>query len=245
MFLNVRQFDSAWGKTDSGYMKNIRNWLRIATRWAAIVMRQYIVSIIFVLSFYFSASAQRTISDVQLSKTDNLQSDSINNSDNREFEIKAGLKPIDKTQNSHEIRFYKTVELSGRKTLKVLYSTGQGWVAKRLTDLGDSIKVETLDIKDGQVRAAARVLFNFNLGYLPDQDKLETKMKKIEIVNGRQVEKKHLVSDGESYAVEFKHLDIYRIYRFNNPDVYTKLYPDIQEFKDYLSIVDTFEKMVK
>jgi hypothetical protein len=162
-----------------------------------------------------------------------------------DFEIKAGFKPIDQCENSYEIRFYKTEELSGRKTLKMLYSTGKGWVAKRLTDLGDSVKVEILDMKDGQVRAASRVLFNSNLGYLPDQERLETKMNKPEVINGRSVVKKHLVSDGQSYAIEFKHLDVYRVYRFNNPDVYSKLYPDIQEFKDYLSIVDTFERMVK
>jgi hypothetical protein len=208
-------------------------------------MRHYIIGVTFVISFYSSAFSQKAISDVQISKTDNLQSDSVNTSDNAGFEIKAGLKPIDQTQNSYEIRFYKTEGLSGRKTLKVLYSTRQGWVAKRLTDLGDSVKVETLNMRDGQVRAASRVLFNSNLGYLPDQEKLGTKMNKVEIVNGRQVVKKHLVLDGQSYAIEFKHLDVYRVYRFNNPDVYKKLYPDIEEFKDYLSIVDIFERMVK
>ena len=209
-----------------------------------IVMRQYI-STIFALGFYFSAFSQKTISDVQISKTDNLQSDSVNTSSNAEFETKAGLKPIDQTQNSYEIRFYKTEELSGRKTLKVLYSTGQGWVAKRLTELGDSIMVENLSMKDGQVRAASRVLFNSNLGYLPDQKKLESKMKKTEIINGKQVVKKYLISDGQSYEIEFRHLNIYGVYRFNNPDVFSKLYPDIQEFKDYLSILDIFERMVK
>ena len=212
---------------------------------AVVVMRKHIIGVIFVLGSYFSVFSQKTISDIQISKTDNLQSDSVNTSHNTEFEIKAGLQPIDQTQNSYEIRFYKTEALSGKKILKVLYSTKQGWVAKRLTDLGDSVKIETLSMKDGEVRAASRVLFNSKLGYLPDKKKLETKMNKVDIVNGRQVVKKHLVSDGQSYAIEFKHLDIFRIYRFDNPDVYSKLYPDVQEFKDYLSIVDVFERMVK
>lgn len=208
-------------------------------------MRQFIILVIFVLSFYSSAFSQRTISDVQISKMDNLQSDSVNTSDNAEFEIKARLKPIDQTQNSYEIRFYKTEELSGVKTLKILYSTDKGWIAKRLTDLGDAVSVETLNIKEGQVRAAFRVLFNSNLGYLPDQKRLEAEMNQPQIINGRSVVKKHLVSDGQSYSIEFKYLDVYRVYRFNNPDVFSKLYPDIQEFKDYLSIVDIFESMVK
>jgi len=203
------------------------------------------LGIVFALSFYSTAFSQKTISDVLISKTDNLQSDSVNTSDNAEFEIKAGLKPIDQSQNSYEIRFYKTEALSGTKTLKILYSTDKGWIAKRLADLGNSVKVETFDMKDGQVRAASRMLFNANLGYLPDQKKLETKMNKVEIVNGRQTVNKHLVSDGQSYAIEFKYGIVYRIYRFNNPDVYAKLYPDIQEFKDYLSILDIFERMVK
>ena len=100
-------------------------------------------------------------------------------------------------------------------------------------------------MKDGEVRAASRVLFNSNLGYLPDQKKLETMMNKVEIFNGRHVVKKHLVSDGQSYSIEFRHGDIYRIYRFNNPNIYSELYPDIQEFKDYCSIVEIFGSMVK
>jgi len=203
------------------------------------------LGIIFALSFYSTAFSQNTIYDVIISKTDNLQSDSVNTSDNAEFEIKAGLKPIDQSQNSYEIRFYKTEELSAAKTLKILYSTDKGWIAKRLTDFRDSIEVETLDMKDGQVRAASRILFNANLGHLPDQKKLEPKMNKVEIVNGRQAIKKQLVSDGQSYAIEFKEGNVYRTYRFSNPDVYAKLYPDIQEFKDYLSILDIFETMVK
>jgi hypothetical protein len=208
-------------------------------------VKKYVIGIIFIFGFHLSAFSQRRIPDVQISKMDSLQSDTVNTSKNEEFEIKAGLKPIDLTQNPLEIRFYVTEELSRNKTLKILYSTGNGWFAKRLTDLGDSVTVEILTMQDGQVRAASRVLFNSNLGYLPDQEKLRTKMNKVEIINGRQVVKKHLVSDGQSYAIEFKHLDVYRIYRFNNPDIYSKLYPDIQEFKDYLSIVEIFEKMVK
>lgn len=208
-------------------------------------MKLYIIIKILIFGICFSACSKKTITDVHTSKTDNLKSDLVNTSDNAEFEIKAGLKPIDQTQNPYEIRFYKTEELSGGKTLKILYSTGARWFAKIFTELGDSIKVENLNMKYGEVRAASRVLFNSNLGYLPDQKKLETMMNKVEILNGRHVVKKHLVSDGQSYSIEFRHGDIYRIYRFNNPNIYSELYPDIQEFKDYCSIVEIFGSMVK
>lgn len=208
-------------------------------------MRHYIILVLFAIGFCDYGFSQNVAVCIPTSKTDNLQSDSVNTSTNKEFERKAGLKPIDQTQNSYEIRFYKTEELSGIKTLKILHPTKEGWIAKKITDLGDSVKIETLSMKDGQVRAASRLLFGQNLGYLPDQEQLKVKIEKVENLSREQAVKKHLISDGQSYTVEFKDLAVYRIYSFNNPEVYSKLYPNIQEFKDYLSIVNIFETMVK
>lgn len=58
-------------------------------------------------------------------------------------------------------------------------------------------------------------------------------------------EQKIMVSDGESYTVEFKIGDNFRIYRFDNPKTYSEFYGDVQELKDYVAIVDLFENQLK
>ncbi|WP_225586969.1 hypothetical protein [Algoriphagus sp. Y33] len=136
-------------------------------------MRKNITGVIFVLGFYFSACSQKTIPDVQISKMDNLQSDSVNTSDNTEFENKAGLKPIDKTQNSYEIRFYKTEELSGERTLKVLYSTDLCAHGHVFVKIGDEV-IADKDSLDMTVSATALYLMrtlkdNYKKGYYASQ----------------------------------------------------------------------------
>ncbi len=48
--------------------------------------------------------------------------------------------------------------------------------------------------------------------------------------------------DGESYTVEIKIGDKFRVYQFDNPDIYSKFYDNVSELKDYLYIVQSFDK---
>ena len=69
-------------------------------------MKKYRLVIIIALLFCINGYAQRRqIPDIQLSKADNIQSDSINLSPNSDFEKKVGLTPIDKSTNATEVRF--------------------------------------------------------------------------------------------------------------------------------------------
>ena len=50
--------------------------------------------------------------------------------------------------------------------------------------------------------------------------------------------------DGESYTVEIKIGDNFRVYQFDNPDSYSKFYDNVLELKDYLNIVQSFDKFL-
>ncbi|MBA9079900.1 hypothetical protein FHS90_004646 [Rufibacter quisquiliarum] len=70
-------------------------------------------------------------------------------------------------------------------------------------------------------------------------------MKKITVVNGRQREQRIHTTDGQSYTVEFKIGDSYRVYTFHNPDTYSYFYSDVQELKDFVAIKNIFENELK
>jgi hypothetical protein len=63
--------------------------------------------------------------------------------------------------------------------------------------------------------------------------------------DGDTTERKILVMDGEAYTVEIKIGDKFRVYTFDNPDTYSKFYDNVSELKDYLKIVETFDKLLQ
>jgi hypothetical protein len=210
-------------------------------------MKKYSLIIFLGLLSYITSYGQKQAQDILLSKDDNIKSDSINKSPNSDFEKKIGLKPIDRTENTTEIRFYEYRQLSGTRNLKIIACDDSTWTATEYDEWNKPVKINkyVLPIPEGQIRAIVRVLLNSNLAYLPDQEELEPKMKKYHMVNGRKAEQKLMVSDGESYTVEFKIRNSFRVYGFLDPDVYSGFYTDVQELKDYVAIVDIFNNMVK
>ncbi len=62
---------------------------------------------------------------------------------------------------------------------------------------------------------------------------------------GDVTERKIHVMDGESYTVEIKIDDKFRVYQFENPDSYSKFYDNVPELKDYLNIVQAFDKLLE
>lgn len=211
-------------------------------------MKKYRLIIILALLYCMNGYAQRRqLSDIQLSKADNIQSDSINLSPNSDFEKKVGLTPIDKSGNATEVRFYKLDELSGTRNLKTVAVKDSIWTAVEYIEQNKPAKIKKYKLKaeQGQLRSLMRLLLNHNLAYLPNQAELEPKMKKYSDTVRGKAEQKIIVSDGESYTVEFKIGNTFRIYRFHNPKTYSDFYDDVQELKDYVAIVSLFENQLK
>ena len=90
-------------------------------------------------------------------------------------------------------------------------------------------------------------LLSYNILTLPNQSQLKSKMRKDVRVTaeGDTTERKIHVIDGESYTVEIKIGGKFRVYQFDNPDSYSKFYDNVIELKDYLNIVQTFDKLLE
>ncbi|WP_276498071.1 hypothetical protein [Pontibacter litorisediminis] len=156
-------------------------------------MKRYSLMIIFTLLYSMCGYAQRRkILDIQLSKTDNIPSDSTNLSPNSDFEKKVGLTPINKSANATEVRFYKLDELSGTRNLKIIAVKDSVWTAVEYAEQNKPVKIKKYKLKaeQGQLRSLMRLLLNHNLAYLPNQAELEPKMKKYtDTVRGRAEQK--------------------------------------------------------
>lgn len=90
-------------------------------------------------------------------------------------------------------------------------------------------------------------LLSYNILTLPNQSDLKSKMRKDVQVDdeGYTTERKIYVTDGESYTVEIKIGDKFRVYQFDNPDSYSKFYTNVSELKEYLNIVQTFDNFLE
>jgi hypothetical protein len=191
----------------------------------------------------FAQEAIRRVTAIENS----IQADTVNLSPNKEFENRIKLKPINESLNDIEIRFYEKDELSNTINLKILELKDSIWLG---TLYGES-NYPTIRVTNFELIALSgfenvlRMLLQKNLTSLPGQHELKPKMKNYRIVNGKKAEQVYYITDGQSYTVEFKIGNRYRIYTFVNPDIYSKLYDDVQELKDYVAIVNIFNTELK
>ena len=89
-------------------------------------------------------------------------------------------------------------------------------------------------------------LLSYNILTLPSQSDLKAKMHKDVQVEeeGYTTERKILVTDGEEFTIEIKIGGKFRVYQFDNPESYSKFYDNVSELKDYLNIVQSFDKLL-
>lgn len=178
-------------------------------------------------------------------ETDKIISDSVNHSPNTAFEKRIKLKPIEQAEAQVEIRFYEHFGLSNSRNLKRLFLKDSTWNAIGYYETKKSkIKKHRLIPKTSYDTVLKSIIVH-NLFSLPTQSDLREKMRKIFIQDGVQYEKKIAVLDGSAYTIEFKVNDVFRIYRFNNPDTYAKFYEDVPELKEYVAIVKIFTEGFK
>jgi hypothetical protein len=191
----------------------------------------------------FAQEAIRRVTTIENS----IQADTVNLSPNKEFENRIKLKPINESLNDIEIRFYEKDELSNTINLKILELKDSIWLGTLHGESNyPSIKITKYKLKSKSgFEDILRMLGQKSFFSLPSQHELKPRMKKYEIINGRKAEQVFYVTDGQSYTVEFKVGKKYRIYTFTNPDIYSKHYDDLQELKDYVAIIDIFNKELK
>ena len=190
---------------------------------------------------------QTIIRGVTTISTDSIYGESVNNSPNLVFNDKIKLVQIDKSSAKVDIRLYRLHSLSNTKTIRRLFMVDTTWKAVEYNEWNKPVK-----IKKYKLRAKPNFdslflrLLSYNILKLPNQTELKSKMHKdVQVTaEGDTTERKIYVMDGESYTVEIKIGDNFRVYQFDNPDSYSKFYDNVLELKDYLNIVQSFDKFL-
>jgi hypothetical protein len=191
---------------------------------------------------------QTVIRGVTAISTDGFYGDSVNNSPNLALNDRIKLVQIDKSSAKVDIRLYKLHSLSNTKTLRRLFMVDTIWSAVEYDEWNKLVKIKKykLRAKPSYDSLFLRLL-SYNILTLPNQSELKSKMRKDVQVTAEDdtTERKIHVMDGESYTVEIKIGGKFRVYQFDNPDSYSKFYDNVTELKDYLNIVQTFDKFLQ
>jgi hypothetical protein len=191
---------------------------------------------------------QTVIRGVTAISTDGFYGDSVNNSPNLALNDRIKLVQIDKSSAKVDIRLYKLHSLSNTKTLRRLFMVDTIWSAVEYDEWNKPVKIKKykLRAKPSYDSLFLRLL-SYNILTLPNQSELKSKMRKDVQVTAEDdtTERKIHVMDGESYTVEIKIGGKFRVYQFDNPDSYSKFYDNVTELKDYLNIVQTFDKLLE
>lgn len=197
---------------------------------------------IFILLITSFAWGQNEIRGAIKIETDKIVSDTVNNSPHKKFERRIKIKPIDKSDSELEIRFYKLTALSNTLSLKIIKFKNNKWHAYEYDEWNSPVKIRKYNLRGMTgLEQFISMLMVEKLTSLPYQSELSDKMKKFAEVGGRQMESKIAVMDGHSYTVEFKIGDCFRVYEFDNPDIYAKFYDNVDELKNYVAIKNLFE----
>lgn len=180
--------------------------------------------------------------------TDGIDGDSVNNSPNFAFNDRIKLFQIDKSPAKVDIRLYRLRALSNTKTLRRLFMVDTTWNAVEYDEWNKPVKIKKYELRaKSSFDSFFMRLLSYNILTLPNQSELKNKMRKdVQVTaEGDTTERKIYVLDGESYTVEIKIGTIFRIYQFDNPGSYSKFYDNVSELKDYLNIVEAFDKFLK
>lgn len=190
---------------------------------------------------------QTTIRGNTTISTDGLNGDSVNNSPNLVFNDRIKLVQIDKSSAKVDIRLYRLHSLSNTKTLRRLFMVDTTWNAVEYDEWNKPVKIKKYKlIAKPSFDSLFLRLLSYNVLTLPNQSDLKSKMRKDIQVDeeGFTTERKIFVTDGEGFTVEIKIGDKFRVYHFDNPKSYSKFYNNVSELKDYLNIVEAFDKFL-
>ena len=190
---------------------------------------------------------QTIIRGVTTISTDGINGDSLNNCPNLVFNDRIKVVQIDKSSAKVDIRLYRLHSLSNTKTLRRLFMVDTTWNAVEYDEWNKPVKIKKYKLRaKPSFDSLFLRLLSYNILTLPNQSKLKSKMRKDVQVDedGYTTERKIHVTDGESYTVEIKIGNKFRVYQFDNPESYSKFYDNVSELKDYLNIVQTFDKFL-
>jgi len=207
-------------------------------------VKQFHCAVFWFVLGYASASGQEQTLD--FSKiADDIVSDSVNPSLNKEFEVYLSLTPIELTSSQVDVRFY-----TGWGNLIMLRLFNGQWevieyvVTDRSRRTGSIKEIATYPLKPtkGFENFVSNLIDQNFTRLLNDYDFTAKFFNSLT----REQKKNRLaatgaVHDGTVYTVEFKIGGKFRVYQFSNPEHKAKFHPEIKEYQNYLAIQKLFE----
>lgn len=179
-------------------------------------------------------------------ETDTFEGDSIISSPNGNFNDLIKLEQLNKSNATFEIRLYTLHSLNSTKSVRRIYLVNNVWKADEYSEWNKPKKIKEYKLTaKPNYETVFKKLLSYNVLTLPSQDSLKSKMQKLteEISeDGYPTYRVTRVLDGNIYTIEIKIGNNYRVYKFDNPETYSKVYDDVRELKDYASIVQTFKE---
>jgi hypothetical protein len=203
------------------------------------------ISLLFVSNI---SVGQTTITNSISILTNDINGDSISTSPNSAFNYKIKLAQIDKSDAKIDIRLYELNSLSNTKSVRRLFLLDKTWRAIEFDEMNKPIKIKKHNLTTtSNFDSLFLKLLSLNILTLPNQSSIKNKMYKIEEITpeGDTLLRKMQVLDGESFIIEIKIGNKFRVYEFDNPEAYSKFYDKVVELKDYLGIVQAFSKLVR
>jgi len=161
----------------------------------------------------------------------------------RSNDYRSALTSILKSKNKIEIRFIASPSFKQPNYIILTYN--KKWNAKRFyykpgTDLLLSKDVNIMNIDT----VFSQLVIN-NIFSLPDQKSLKKGKYTYNPVTNEFINSVMSSVDGTCYYIEFKVGDLYRRYRYWNPDVYADFYPQVYELRNAANIVKIFNEWIK
>ena len=188
------------------------------------------------------AWGQTIIPGTTISTAETIISDTVNNSSYEEFEKQVGLQPIELSGSVFEVRLYKLVVVRNQASLRLIRLVNGQWEALQFEQKSKSrISRFTLSPKV-EFETLVKKLIEQKVVSLPDQDKVDKRIEDSYPSKKDALAARPGIMDGYAFTVEIKIDSAFRVYQFRNPEVYAKSYKNVEEFRDYASIIRTFEE---
>lgn len=204
-------------------------------------MRPMTIRTILILFITSSAWSQTPIQGTTSITSEGVISDTINLSPNRDFEKRINLGPIDSSRYDFEIRFYKLTSVTGKRNLRLVRLVGGRWESFEFDENKKAKIIKHLVVPTIGYDTFIMTLMKCNYTSLPNQSDLDKKIQNSFATKKEYLQSRPAVMDGNKYTVEFKIGDKFRVYQFQNAEIYARYYDNV-EWKNYISIQNLFEK---
>ncbi|MDN3605326.1 hypothetical protein [Kaistella yonginensis] len=164
----------------------------------------------------------------------------------------------EKIQNEKEIRIYKIYSILNGGEIFRIYFQNKKWNAELISwnfpsEYG-AHEFKIIEPRITKLKADETDFMNFqirNIQYLPDEKSFQYKKEKSEIIFDEDIKEnailtaKIMVMDGTVYDVKYKNGNFINNFMYSNPKSYLEKFPEIDELKSFVEILNYIETQFK